>query len=65
MSHANAVLIPKGRLRLARCIVEDRWPLARAAVGQSFNLFKQWRGIASRYDKLSLTYRAASPFTHA
>src|SRR4051812_43680631 len=31
MSHANAVLTPKGRLRLARCIVEDGWPLARAA----------------------------------
>ncbi|NKX55884.1 IS5 family transposase [Arthrobacter sp. E918] len=30
----------------------------RAAVEQSFNLFKQWRGIATRYDKLALTYRA-------
>jgi transposase InsO family protein len=31
MSHANALLTPKGRLRLARCIVEDGWPLRRAA----------------------------------
>ena len=31
MSHANAVLTPKGRLRLARCIVEGGWPLRRAA----------------------------------
>jgi transposase InsO family protein len=31
MSHANALLTPKGRLRLARCIVEDNWPLRRAA----------------------------------
>ncbi|GGH92131.1 hypothetical protein GCM10007170_09960 [Arthrobacter liuii] len=31
MSHANALLTPKGRLRLARCIVDDRWPLRRAA----------------------------------
>ena len=30
----------------------------RAAVEQSFNLFKQWRGIATRYDKLAQTYRA-------
>jgi transposase len=30
----------------------------RAVVEQSFNLFKQWRGIATRYDKLALTYRA-------
>lgn len=31
MSHANALLTPKGRLRLARCVVEDGWPLRRAA----------------------------------
>ena len=31
MSHNNAILAPKGRLKLARCIVEDRWPLRRAA----------------------------------
>jgi transposase InsO family protein len=31
MSHANASLTPTGRLRLARCIVEDGWPLRRAA----------------------------------
>lgn len=31
MSHANALLTPKGRLRLAKCIVEDKWPLRRAA----------------------------------
>ena len=31
MSHANALLTPKGGLRLARCIVDDGWPLRRAA----------------------------------
>ncbi|MGY2747514.1 hypothetical protein ACVWZ8_004696 [Arthrobacter sp. UYCu723] len=31
MSHANAILTPKGRLRLARCVLEDGWPLHRAA----------------------------------
>lgn len=31
MSHNNAILAPRGRLLLARCIVEDRWPLRRAA----------------------------------
>jgi transposase InsO family protein len=29
--HRNAPLTETGRLRLARCIVEDRWPIARAA----------------------------------
>jgi transposase len=30
----------------------------RKAVERSFSLFKQRRGIATRYDKLALTYRA-------
>ncbi|WP_206430443.1 helix-turn-helix domain-containing protein, partial [Mycobacterium sp. P7213] len=31
MSHANASLTPKGRLKLARLIVDDGWPIRRAA----------------------------------
>ena len=31
MSHPNAPLTEPGRLRLARCVVEDGWPLRRAA----------------------------------
>ncbi len=31
MSHPNAVLAPRGRLLLAKCIVGDGWPLRRAA----------------------------------
>ncbi|MBB6405186.1 hypothetical protein HNP00_002506 [Arthrobacter sp. AZCC_0090] len=31
MSHANAVLTPRSRLRLARLIVEDGYPIAVAA----------------------------------
>jgi transposase InsO family protein len=31
MSHRNAPLTPTGRLRLARCIVDEEWPLRRAA----------------------------------
>ncbi|MFF9810026.1 helix-turn-helix domain-containing protein, partial [Streptomyces coeruleorubidus] len=31
MFHRNAPLTPTGRLRLARCVVEDGWPLRRAA----------------------------------
>ena len=31
MPHANATLTPKGRLALARCVVDDRWSLRRAA----------------------------------
>lgn len=31
MTHSNAVLTPKGRLMLARCVVEEGWALRRAA----------------------------------
>jgi transposase InsO family protein len=31
MPHRNAPLSETGRLRLARCVVEDKWPLRRAA----------------------------------
>lgn len=31
----------------------------RNVVERSFALTKQWRGLASRYDKLAVTYRAA------
>jgi len=29
----------------------------RNVVERSFNLFRQWRGLATRYDKLALTCR--------
>lgn len=32
----------------------------RNVVERSFALVKQWRGIATRYDKLAITYRAAA-----
>ncbi|GFM20836.1 insertion element ISCmi2 transposase, partial [Mycobacterium sp. PO1] len=31
MVHANAVLTPRGRLLLARLIVDEGWPVVRAA----------------------------------
>jgi hypothetical protein len=31
MLHANAVLTPRQRLRLARLVVEEEWPIAQAA----------------------------------
>lgn len=55
MVHANADLTPKGRLRLARAVVVDRWTLARA--GDRFQCSpataKKW---ADRY-------RAGQPMT--
>ena len=31
MTHANAALTPKARLKLARLVIDDGWPIARAA----------------------------------
>ena len=31
MSHANAALTPRARLKLARLIIDDGWPIAQAA----------------------------------
>jgi transposase len=32
----------------------------RNVVERNFEVFKQWRGLATRYDKLALTYRGAA-----
>ena len=46
MSHANAILTPAGRLRLARCVVDQGWSLARAAerFSVSKTTAKRWAG---------------------
>jgi transposase len=31
----------------------------RNVVERRFNLLKQWRGLATRYDKLAIVYRSA------
>ncbi|WP_159048931.1 leucine zipper domain-containing protein, partial [Streptomyces sp. NRRL B-3648] len=47
MSHRNAPLSPTGRLRLARCVVDDGWPLRAAESFQvSHTTAARW---ASRY----------------
>ena len=48
MSHANAALTPRARLKIARLIVDDGWPVARAAerFDVSWPTAKRW---AERY----------------
>lgn len=48
MVHANAVLTPRGRLLLARRVVDEGWPISRAAehFHVSWPTAKRW---ASRY----------------
>jgi hypothetical protein len=49
--HANATLTPKGRLRLAQRIVDEGWPIVRAAehFAVSWPTAKRW---AVRYDEM-------------
>ncbi len=49
--HANAALTPKARLRIGQLIVDDRWPVARAAerFQVSWPTAKRW---ADRYRQL-------------
>ncbi|MET9679294.1 leucine zipper domain-containing protein, partial [Streptomyces coeruleorubidus] len=51
MFHRNAPLTATGRLRLARCVVEDGWPLRRAAerFQVSYTTAARW---ADRYRQL-------------
>ncbi len=51
MAHANAVLTERARLRLARLIIDDQWPVARAAerFQVSWPTAKRW---ADRYVEL-------------
>jgi transposase InsO family protein len=44
MPHRNAPLTETGRLRLARCVVEDGWPVRRAA-----ERFQVWHTTAARW----------------
>ena len=51
MSHANAALTPRARLRIAQLIVDDGWPVARAAerFQVAWPTAKRW---ADRYRQL-------------
>jgi transposase InsO family protein len=51
VSHANAALTPRARLRLARLVVDHHWPIARAAerYDVSWPAAKRW---ADRYRQL-------------
>jgi transposase InsO family protein len=68
VSHANAALTPRGRLRLARLIVDDGWLIARAAerYDVSWPTAKRWatryrrHGVAGMADGSSRPHRSPS-----
>lgn len=68
MSHANATLTPRGRLLLARCVVEQGWSLRRAAerFQTSATTAARWAsryreyGAAGMHDRPSRPHRSPS-----
>lgn len=63
MSHANARLAPRGRLELARCVVEDGWPVRRAAerFRVSPTTAARWAGRYRLLGAAGMTDRSSRP----
>jgi len=63
VSHRNASLSELGRLRLARCVVEDRWPLRRAAerFQVSATTAKRWADRYRDQGEAGMTDRSSRP----
>jgi transposase InsO family protein len=65
MPHRNAPLTETGRLRLARCVVEDGWPLRRAAerFQVSVTTTKRWSDRYRQSGQAAMADRSSRPHT--
>ena len=63
MSHANAVLTPRGRLALARCVVDDGWNPRRAAerFQVSHTTARRWAGRYRAQGRAGMIDRSSRP----
>jgi transposase InsO family protein len=63
VSHANAKLAPRGRLELARCVVDDGWPLRRAAerFRVSATTAARWAGRYRQLGAAGMADRSSRP----
>ncbi|WP_406283120.1 IS481 family transposase [Streptomyces sp. NBC_00209] len=63
MPHRNAPLTETGRLRLARCVVDDGWPLRRAAerFQVSPTTAQRWAGRYRELGEAGMTDRSSQP----
>ena len=63
MVHANAVLTPRGRLLLARLIVDEGWPVVRAAehFHVSWPTAKRWANRYAAMGAAGMTDRSSRP----
>ncbi|MET9422243.1 leucine zipper domain-containing protein, partial [Streptomyces sp. NPDC006540] len=65
MPHRDAPLTETGRLRLARCVVEDGWPLRRAAerFQVSPTTAQRWADRYRRLGEAGMADRSSRPLT--
>jgi transposase InsO family protein len=65
--HANAVLTPRQRLRLARLVVEQNWPKSRAAefFGVAWKTADRWAERYRTLGKAGMVDRSSRPHTSA
>jgi hypothetical protein len=65
MSHANAELTPRARLRLARLIVDDGWTISTAAemFMVSWKTAKRWSSRYAEYGVAGMQDRSSRPHT--
>jgi hypothetical protein len=63
MSHANAKLAARGRLALARCVVDDGWPIRRAAerFQVSPTTAARWAGRYRQLGAVGMVDRSSRP----
>ena len=63
MSHANARLAPRGRLALAQCVVDEGWPLRRAAerFQVSATTAARWAGRYRQLGAAGMADRSSRP----
>lgn len=63
MSHANAALTPRQRLRIARLVVDHGWPVSRAA--EQFNCSwptaKRWAARYAAMGEVGMADRSSRP----
>ena len=66
MSHANAALTPRARLKLARLIVDEGWPVARAAerFDVAWPTAKRWADRYRQLGEAGMTDRSSRPHRH-
>ncbi|MFB8775485.1 leucine zipper domain-containing protein, partial [Streptomyces broussonetiae] len=65
MPHRNAPLTETGRLRLARCVVEDNWPLRSAAerFQVSPTTAQRWADRYRQFGEAGMCDRSSRPRT--